>query len=184
MYCSKKMHCILGFASSSAGKEPACKAGNLSPIPGLGRFPGEGIGYALQYPWASLVAQVVKNPPAIQETWIQSLGWEDPLEEVMATHSLILAWRIPRTEEPGRLQFMGSQKVRHDWATKHNTEIYFWEFWGLNLLFLTRDPKMNSQEQWLIMEEKPQANVGCLFPMNNWSDRESASGPALPMTGG
>ena len=114
MYCSKKMHCILGFASSSAGKEPACKAGNLSPIPGLGRFPGEGIGYALQYPWASLVAQVVKNPPAIQETWIQSLGWEDPLEEVMATHSLILAWRIPRTEEPGRLQFMGSQKVRHD----------------------------------------------------------------------
>ena len=120
----------------------------------------------LQCSWASLMVQLVKNPLAVCETWVPSLGWEDPLEEVMATHSRILAWRIPWTEEPGRLQFMGSQKVWHDWATKHNTEIYFWEFWGLNLLFLTRDPKMNSQEQWLIMEEKPQANVGCLFPMN------------------
>ena len=56
----------------------------------------------------SLVAQAVKNPPAIQETRVQSLGWEDPLEKGMATHSSILAWRIPRTEEPGRLQSMGS----------------------------------------------------------------------------
>ena len=61
-------------------------------IPGLGRFPGEGIGYPLQYSWASLVAQMVKNPPAMRETWIQSLGWEDPLEEGMATHSSILDW--------------------------------------------------------------------------------------------
>jgi len=64
-------------------------------IPGLGRFPGEGIGYPLQYSWASLVAQMVKNPPAMRETWIQSLGWEDPLEEGMATHSSVLAWKIP-----------------------------------------------------------------------------------------
>ena len=54
------------------------------------------------------MAQAVKNPPAIQETRVQSLGWEDPLEKGMATHSCILAWRIPRTEEPGRLQSMGS----------------------------------------------------------------------------
>ena len=53
---------------------------------------------------------VVKNPPAVQETQVQSLGWEDPLEEDMAIHSSILAWRIPRTKEPGRLRFMGSQK--------------------------------------------------------------------------
>ena len=58
------------------------------------------------------MAQTVKNPPAMRETWVQSLGWEDPLEEGMATHSSILAWRIPWTEEPGRLQSMGSQRVR------------------------------------------------------------------------
>ena len=66
---------------SSAGKESACKAGDLGSIPGLGRSPGEGIGYPLQYSWASLVAQLVKNPPAMRETWVQSLGWEDPLEK-------------------------------------------------------------------------------------------------------
>ena len=63
---------------------------------------------------ASLVAQLVKNPPAMQETWVQSLGWEDPLEKEMATHSSILAWRIPWTEEPGGLQSMGSLRVGHD----------------------------------------------------------------------
>ena len=64
-------------------------------IPGLGRSAGEGIGYPLQYSWASLLAQLVKNPPAMREAWVQSLGCEDPLEEGMATHSSILAWRIP-----------------------------------------------------------------------------------------
>ena len=64
-------------------------------------------------PWASLVAQMVKNPPTMRETWVRSLGWEDPLEEGMAIHSSILAWRIPWTEEPGGLQSMGSQRVRH-----------------------------------------------------------------------
>ena len=63
---------------------------------------------------ASLVAQMVKYPPAMQETQVQSLGQEDPLEKGMATHSSILVWRIPWTEDPGRLQSMGSQKVRHD----------------------------------------------------------------------
>ena len=61
-------------------------------------------------PWASLVAQTVKNLPAVQETWVRSLGWEDPLEEGMATHTSILAWRISWTEEPGGLQSMGSHK--------------------------------------------------------------------------
>ena len=80
---------------SSAGQESACKAGDPGLIPGLGRSPGEGIGYSLQYSWASLVAQMVKNLPEMQETWVQSLGWEDPLEESMATQSSMLAWRIP-----------------------------------------------------------------------------------------
>ena len=61
-----------------------------------------------------MVAQRLKHLPAMQETWVQSLGWEDPLEKEMATHSSILAWRTPWTEEPGELQFMGSQRVGHD----------------------------------------------------------------------
>ena len=64
--------------------------------------------------WASLVTQMVKNPPAMQETWAQPLGQEDPLEEGTATHSSILAWRIPCTEDPGGLQSMGSKRVGHD----------------------------------------------------------------------
>ena len=63
---------------------------------------------------ASLVVQVVKNLPAMQDTWVQSVGWEDPLEKGMTTHSSILAWRIPWTEEPGGLQSMESQRVRHN----------------------------------------------------------------------
>ena len=68
----------------------------------------------LDMTWTSQVAQMVKNLPAVQETWVQSLGQEDPLEKGMATHSSILAWRIPWTEEPGMLQSMGSQRVRHN----------------------------------------------------------------------
>ena len=60
------------------------------------------------------MAKTVKNLPAVQETWVRSLGWEDPLEKEMATHSSILAWKIPWTEEPGGLQSMGSQRVGHD----------------------------------------------------------------------
>ena len=84
-----------GFPDSSIGKESTCNAGDPSSIPGSGRSTGEGTGYPLQYSWASLVAQLVKNPPAMQETWVQFLGWEDPLEKGKATHSSILAWRIP-----------------------------------------------------------------------------------------
>ena len=75
--------------------ESTCYAGDPGSIPGLGRSPGEGVGYPLQYSWASLVAQMVKNPPAVQETWVQFLDWENPLEKGKATHSSILAWRIP-----------------------------------------------------------------------------------------
>ena len=83
-----------GFSDSSVGKESACNAGDPSSIPGSGRSPGEGLGYPLQYSWASLVGQLIKNPPAMWETWVQSLGWEDSLEKGKATHSSILVWRI------------------------------------------------------------------------------------------
>ena len=101
----------LGFPDSSVGKESTCNAGDPGSIPGSGRSPGEGTGSPLQYSWASLVAQLVKNLPAMWETWVQSLSWEDPLEKEMAIHSSILAWKIPWTEEPGGLQSTGSQRV-------------------------------------------------------------------------
>ena len=94
-----------GFLGSSACKESACNAGD----PGSREYSGEGIGYPLQYSWASLVAQLVKNLPAMWETWIPSLGWEDPLEEETAICSSILTWRILWT-----VQSMGLQRVRHD----------------------------------------------------------------------
>ena len=82
--------CIWGFPGSSAGKESSCNARDPGSIPGLGRSPGEGVGYPLQYSWASLVAQTVKNQSAMGETCVQSLGWGDSLEEGMATHTSIL----------------------------------------------------------------------------------------------
>ena len=100
----------LGFPCSAAGKESTCNAGDPGSILGSGRSPGEGIGYSLQYSWASLVVQSVKSLPAMRETWIQSLGWEDPLEEGMTTHSSILARRIPWTDEPDGLQSIVSAK--------------------------------------------------------------------------
>ena len=90
-----KIQLHLGYRS--VGKESNCNTGDPGSIPGSEGCTGEGIGYPLQYSWASLVAQLVKNPPAIRETWVQSLGWEEPLEKRKATHSSILAWRIPWT---------------------------------------------------------------------------------------
>ena len=86
-----------GFPCSSVGKESTYNAGDPGSISGLGRFAGEGIGHPLQYSWTYLVTQLVKNPPAMQETLVQFLGWEDLLEKGKATHSSILAWRIPWT---------------------------------------------------------------------------------------
>ena len=88
---------FLGFPDSSVGKESTFNAGNPGSIPGSGRSTEEGVGYPLRYSWASLVAQLVKNLPAIRETRVRSLGWEDPLEKGTATHPSILAWKIPWT---------------------------------------------------------------------------------------
>jgi len=121
----------LGFLGSSAGKESACNAGDPRSIPASRSSSRERIGYPLQYSLASLVARTVKNPPAMQETWVQSLGWEDPLEEGMARspgggHGKIpwrRAWQLTPvflsgqslcTEVPGGLQSMRLQRVRHD----------------------------------------------------------------------
>ena len=89
----------LVFLHSSLGKESACNSGDPGSIPGLGRSAGEGIGDPLQYSWPSLVAQLVKNSLTMQETWVQFLVWEDPMETGKATRSSILAWRIPWSGE-------------------------------------------------------------------------------------
>ena len=98
------------FFLFSADKESPSNAGDPRLTSGWGRSLGGGIGYPLQS-WASLVTQLVKNSLAKWETWFDPLGWEDPLEKRMATHSSVLAWRIPRTEEPGELQSMRPQRV-------------------------------------------------------------------------
>ena len=82
-------------SSSSSSIFWASQVAHLVKTPGPGRSPGEGIGYSPQYSWASLVVQLVKNLLVMRETWVPSLGWEDPLEEGIATNSSILAWRIP-----------------------------------------------------------------------------------------
>ena len=107
MWINQQSHPLI--PDSSAGKESTRNAGDPSSIPGSERSPGERVGYPLQYCWTFLVAQLVKNPPAMLETWVPSLGWEDPLEKGKATHSSILAWRIPWT-----VQSMRSQRVEHN----------------------------------------------------------------------
>ena len=97
----------MGFPDRLVGKS-TCNAGDPSSILGLGRSSGKGVDYPLQYSWDSLVAQLVKNPPAMWETWFQSLGWEDSLKKGKATHSSILAWRTAWTKS------MGSQRVGQD----------------------------------------------------------------------
>ena len=88
---------LKGLPCWPVGKEFTCNTGQPGSITESGRFDGEGIGYPRQYSWASLVAQLEKNLPAMQETWVQSLGWEDPLETGKASQSSILSWRIPWT---------------------------------------------------------------------------------------
>ena len=107
-------HSVL-TVNRSGGKESACNAGDPGLIPGSGRSTGEGIGYPFQYSWASLVAQMVKNLPAMLETWVQSLGWYDPLEKGLTIHSSIFGlslwlswWRIhPQCWRPGFNPWVG-----------------------------------------------------------------------------
>ena len=104
-HCSVFAHISAAFFIAFPHSEAATYLLRLGP-PRLGVF---------------LMAEMVRNLPAMQQTWVWSLGWEDPLEKGMAPDSSILAWRIPWTEEPGRLQSMGSQRVRYDWMTNSHT---------------------------------------------------------------
>ena len=112
-HTTEQLHCFSilswGFPHSSVGKESSCNAGDPGSFPGLGRSTREGIGYPLQYSWASLVAQLIKNLPSMWKTWAWSLGWEDPLEKLPTP----VFW----TRVPWTVTSMGLQRVGHDWAT-------------------------------------------------------------------
>ena len=136
---------------------------------------------------ASLVTQVIKNLPAIQKTLVRSLNWEEPLEYEMATHLSILAWEIPWTEQSGRLQSMGSQRVRHDWAT--NTLFTFIVVPGLDVgdgnntqnYFIIFRSKWRAQVRNFggSLVKKPPASVGdtSLIPGSGRSPREENGNP-------
>ena len=122
----------MGFPGSSAGKESACNAGDPGSIPGSVRSPGEGRGYPIQYSWAFLVSQMVKNSPAMQETWVRDPGsipgfdpWvgKIPWRRAWQPTPVFLLGESPWTTEPGRLQSMGSQRVGYNWA-QHSILIY------------------------------------------------------------
>ena len=159
--------CAWRFPGSSAGKESSCNARDSGLISGLGRSLGEGIGHPLQYSRASLVAQIVKNPPAMWETWDWSLGQEDPLEESMATHSSILTWRIP----PGQRNLAGyspwgrkeSDMTEQLSATQHRRMLSFRScsllpFFCCSLLLRKERSRYSlfplpSVQQWIVIPE-------------------------------
>ena len=125
---------------------------------GLGRSPGEGIGYPLQYSWASLVAQKAKNTPSMRETWVQSLGSENPLEEGMATHSSILAWRIPMH--------------RGDWwAAVHGVAKS-----QTRLSDSAQNSMTNIASQVVLVVKNPQANAGDVGDLGSIPGPERSSG--------
>ena len=115
-----------------------------------------------------LVAQTVKNLPVMQETWVQSLGWEDPLEKGRATHSSILSWRSPWTEEPNRLQFMGSQRVGYDWATNVHIHMCVCGRWSIGGNF----PALKSEKLGffgaLILVKLPHLSELCKLDKTEW----------------
>ena len=143
----------VGFPDSSVGKGSACNAGDPGSIPGSGRSAGEGIGYPWQCSWASLMAQLVKNLPAMWETWVQSLGQEDPLEKAKAMHSSILVCRIPWT-----ILSMGSQRVGHDCDTLSDT---------LSLSLL-------SVRQVVDTKEKCLKEIKNATPVNTWMIKQNS----------
>ena len=117
---------------------------------------------------ASQVAQWIKNPPAVQETQVRSLSWEDPLKESMATHSSILAWKIPQTEEPGGLQFIGSQSVRHDWSDWARMHIFLKLFSDHRSCFSTRNLSGKEKIRNKCVELEVRGSLFHLYPVWSW----------------
>ena len=153
----------MGFPSSSAGKESACNAGGPGSIPGSGRNPWIRAWQSTPVFLGFLVAQTVKNPPAMQETWVWFLGWEDPLEKCMAAHSSILAWKIPMDRGCWwATVHMGSQRAGHDWAAKGWSTVKkqgrfrfpnFRETHLQSIKHISKKKKKNSPDAWHLWME-------------------------------
>ena len=140
---SDPMDCSLPGSSVHGIYQPrVLKWGDPGSIPGSGRSPGKGTGCPFQYPWASLVAQLVKNPPAMRETWVWSLGWEDPLEKGKTTHSSILAWRIPWT-----MQSMGITK------SQAGLDDFHFRLWATAVI-TALSPTIRLVNTWPIVEQR------------------------------
>ena len=120
---------------NSCRKESSCNAGEPSLISGSGRSGGEGIGYPLQYSFASFVAQLVKNLPAMQETWVQSFSWKEPMEKGKATYVSILAWRIPKDRGTWQATFHRVTKSQTWLKWLSATYILFPVYWTIGSLF-------------------------------------------------
>ena len=147
----------MGFPDSSVGKESACNARDPGSIPGSGRSTEEGTEYPLQYSWASLVAQLVKNPPAMQETWVWSLGWKDPLEKGKATHSSYSGLEnsmdytvhgvaeLDATERLSLSLFNDKQVVHfmHNHARAHTHTCWLYCMWSYTIWFSTQCCSLN-----------------------------------------
>ena len=118
------------FPDSSAGTESTCNAGEPSSIPGSGRSPGEGISYPLQYFWASLVAQMINNLPAMWENWVHPWVRKISWRRVWQPTPIFLHRESPWIEEPGELKSMVLQKVGHDWANKHTCIVQLSVLWS------------------------------------------------------
>ena len=110
------------FPGSSAVKESACNSGDSGSSPGSGRSHGEGIGYPFQYSWASLVAQAVKNPPALWETWVQSVVGKIPWRRAWQPTLVVLPRKSLGQRSLAGCSPWGHEEVIHDWATKHSTQ--------------------------------------------------------------
>ena len=121
------MQCNYGIVKKKKKKYRSCCQMGCGILWNLEQF------LSTTYKHASLVAQTIKHLPAMWETWVWSVGQEDPLEKEMATHSSTLAWKIPWTEEPGRLQSMWLQRVGHDWAISLTITIQGWSLWLSNV---------------------------------------------------
>ena len=126
---------------------------------------GEVLGTTIQSMRTSLVSQMVKHLLTMWRTWVWSLGQEDPLEKEMATHSSTLAWEISWTEEPGRLQSMGSQRVRHDWVTKLSLSYAQWVQFSLSVMSDSLPPHGLQPTRLLCPWDFPgkSTGVGCYF---------------------
>ena len=176
-YCKNSQ--LASFPDSSVGKESTCNAGDPSLIPGSGRPAGEGIDYPLQYSWTSLVTQLVKNPPAMWETWVQNLGWEDPLEKGKAAHSSMLAWRTPwspwghRESDAAERLHSASLQLTDDLL---NLSPAF--FQGLALYVVIYPFSCSKTKGWQLVHRGSDSNCSPLRGPTPWSLRHTLSLPS------